>query len=40
MKLVQELTFDNRTFQKLVPILPFAIELNKQIEQFNSPGYS
>ena len=38
LKLVQELTFDNRAFQKLVPILPFAIELNKQIEQFNSPG--
>ena len=38
MKLVQELTFDNRLFQKLVPILPFAIELNTQIEQFNSPG--
>ena len=39
MKLVQELSFKNRVFQKLVPILPFAIELNKQIEQFNSPGW-
>ena len=38
LKLIQELTFDNRAFQTLVPILPFAIELNKQIEQFNSPG--
>ena len=38
IKLVQELSFEDRAFQKLVPILPFAIELNKQIEQFNSPG--
>ena len=38
MKLVQELAFEDKAFQKLVPILPFAIELNKQIEQFNSPG--
>ena len=38
MKLVQELTFEDKAFQKIVPILPFAIELNKQIEQFNSPG--
>ena len=38
MKLVQELSFEDRAFQILVPILPFAIELNKQIEQFNSSG--
>ena len=38
-KQIQNMTFDHPAFQQLVPILPFAIELNKLIEEFNSPGF-
>ena len=35
---IKNLTYENKAFKKLIPVLPFTIELNKQIEQFNSPG--
>ena len=38
-KQIQNMTFDHPAFQQLVPILPFAIELNKLINEFNSPGF-
>ena len=36
---IQELILKDRAFQKLVPVFPFIVEMNKQIAKLNSPGF-